>query len=165
VAELLIVAAIAAVGWVLRGVIERGQRDAAVLSVMQTFGPGQTAVQHDPKQLLVWYPLAEASRKLFPAAFAALDSATGARFPFSRDAVERGHAKVTSDWLAWEQAHDEEYRIRAAAAEQELSGASGAEAAVKRARLDRIQHEKIERYQQRYEEYARTSKALQALLQ
>jgi hypothetical protein len=165
VAEVLVVAAIAAVGWVIRGLIARGQREAAVLSVMQTFAPGQAAVQQDPKQLLVWYPLAEASRKLYPAAFATLDEATGARFPFSREAVERAHAKVTSEWLAWEAAHDEEYRIKAAAAEHDLSAATAGEAALRRARLDRIQHEKIERYQQRYEEYARTAKALQALLQ
>jgi hypothetical protein len=72
---------------------------------------------------------------------------------------------VSSDWLAWEKAHDEEYRIRAAAAEQELARETGDAAALARARLDRIQHEKIERYQQRYEEYVRTSKALQALLE
>jgi hypothetical protein len=165
VAELLVIAAVAAVGWVLRGIIERGHREAAVLSLMQTFAPGQAAVQQDPKQLLVWHPLAESARKLHPAAFATLDQATGARFPFSREVVERAHARVTSEWLAWEAAHDEEYRIKAAAAEHDLAGASGSEATIRRARLDRVQHEKIERYQQRYEEYARTAKALQALLQ
>jgi hypothetical protein len=141
------------------------ERDATVLALLQTFGPAQAAVQQDPKQLLTWYPLAEAGRKLFPEAFASLDEATGGRFPFTRDIVERAHAKVSSDWLAWEKAHDEEYRLKAAAAEQELRQAASDEQALARARLDRIQHEKIERYQQRYEEYVRTSKALQALLE
>jgi hypothetical protein len=141
------------------------ERDATVLGLLQTFGPAQAMVQQDPKQLLTWYPLAEAGRKLFPDAFAALDAATGGRFPFTRDVVERAHAKVSSDWLAWEKAHDEEYRLKAAAAEQELRHAASEEQALARARLDRIQHEKIERYQQRYEDYVRTAKALQALIQ
>ena len=141
------------------------RRRSALHMVLQTFGPAQAAAQQDPKQLLAWHPLAEAGRKLFPDAFAAVDAATGGRFPFSREAVERAHARVSSEWLAWEQAHDEEYRIKAAAAEQEMAGLTGEAARVARARLDRIQHEKIERYQQRYEEYVRTAKALQALLQ
>ncbi|MGH8186697.1 MAG: hypothetical protein ACREUC_09055, partial [Steroidobacteraceae bacterium] len=55
------------------------ERDATVLALLQTFGPAQAAVQQDPKQLLTWYPLAEAGRKLFPDAFASLDAATGGR--------------------------------------------------------------------------------------
>ncbi len=141
------------------------RRDADIHAIVQTFGPAQAAVLNDPRQLVAWYPLAEAMRKLFPEAFAALDEATGARFPFSRDAVERAHARVSSDWLAWEQAHDEEYRLKAAAAEEAIGRASGQEAALAKARLDRIQHEKIERYQQRYAEYVRDAKGLQALIQ
>lgn len=145
--------------------LRQQRHEGAVQSILQTFGPAQASVLHDPKQLLAWHPLAEATRRLFPAAFQALDVATGARFPFSKELVERTHAKVSSEWLAWEKAHDEEYRIKAAAAEQELAGVAGDAAALARARLDRIQHEKIERYQQRYEEYVRTAKALQALLE
>jgi len=145
--------------------LQRHRREAAIQRVMGIFGPAQAAVLRDPKELLVWAPLAEASRKMFPEAFRAIDEATGGRFPFTPDAIERAHAKVSSDWLAWEKAHDEEYRIRAAEAEQQLAGASGDAASLARARLERIQHEKIERYQQRYEEYIRTGKALQALLQ
>ena len=159
------VAPVVAIVWVITRELRLRRREATVQSIIQTFGPAQAAVQHDAKQLLAWYPLAETSRKLFPAAFAMLDAATGARFPFSKELVERAHATVSSDWLAWEKAHDEEYRIKAAAAEQDLGRATGDAAALARARLDRIQHEKIERYQQRYEQYVRTSKALQALLQ
>jgi hypothetical protein len=145
--------------------VQRLRAEAAIQSMIQTFGAARAAAQQDAKQLLAWHPLAEASRKLFPAAFVALDAVTGARFPFSKELVERAHARVSSEWLAWEKAHDEEYRIKAAAAEQDLAGVTGDAAALARARLDRIQHEKIERYQQRYEEYVRTAKALQALLQ
>ena len=163
--EVLILAGIGALFWLWRSESNQREHRSAILAIVQTFGPAQAAAHHDPTQLLTWHPLAEASRKLFPDAFASLDAATGGRFPFSKELVERAHAAVSSDWLAWEKAHDEEYRIKAAAAEQDLGRATGDAAALARARLDRIQHEKIERYQQRYEQYVRTSKALQALLQ
>jgi hypothetical protein len=166
VMAVLYIAPFVAIVWLLiTRELRQSRHEAAVHSALHTFGLAQAAAQQDPKQLLAWHPLAETSRMLFPGAFAALDTATGARFPFSKELVERAHAKVSSEWLAWEQAHDEEYRIKAAAAEQELANAGGGVAALARARLDRIQHEKIERYQQRYEEYVRTAKALQALLQ
>ena len=139
--------------------------DAARYAALGTFGSAQAAVQADPTLLVTWYPLAQAARRLDPRTFAALDAAAGGAFPFTREHVERAHAKVSSDWLAWEQAHDEEYRLKAAAAEQELGRSAGEAAALARARLDRIQREKIERYQQRYEAYIRTAKALQALLE
>ena len=141
------------------------RRETARHAALDTFGAAQAAVQSDPTQLVTWYPLARAARKIDPETFAALDAAAGGTFPFTREQVERAHAKVSSDWLAWEQAHDEEYRVKAAAAEQDLGRASGEAATLARARLERIQHEKIERYQQRYEAYIRTAKALQALLQ
>jgi hypothetical protein len=139
--------------------------EAARHAMLSAFGSAQAAVHGDPTQLLTWYPLAQVARRLEPEAFASLDAAAGGTFPFTRDQVERAHAKVSSDWLAWEQAHDEEYRVKAAAAEQELASASAEAAALARARLQRIEHEKIERYQQRYEAYIRTAKALQALLE
>lgn len=154
-----------AIGLRIRALVASARRSADVHALLQTFGPAQAAVLNDPRQLVAWYPLAEAARKLFPAAFGALDEATGTRFPFSKEIVERAHARVSSDWLAWEKAHDEEYRLKAAAAEEAMTRASGQEAVVARARLERIQHEKIERYQQRYEEYVRDSRGLQALIQ
>jgi hypothetical protein len=157
---------LAAIIWFTVGrEVRRQRRDAAAHEILATFGPAQAAVLSDPRLLLTWYPLAQTARKIDPETFAALDAATGGTFPFTRDQVERAHAKVSSDWLAWEAAHDEEYRLKAAAAEHELTRASGDAAPLARARLDRIQREKIERYQQRYEEYIRTAKALQALIQ
>src|SRR5262249_45231493 len=128
-------------------------------------GPALVAVQQDARALLVWQPLAEANRRLFPDVFAALDQVTGRRFPFPNETIERAHAKWTAEWLTWEKAHDEEDRLKAAAVEHEMRGLTGDAATLARARLDRVQHEKLERYQQRYEEYIQTAKALQALLQ
>jgi hypothetical protein len=145
--------------------IRRHRRQASTHAMLATFGAAGAAAATDPRQLLAWYPLAQAARRLEPETFATLDAVTGRTFPFTREQVERAHAKVSSDWLAWEAAHDEEYRLKAAAVEQELGRSSGDAATLARARLDRVQHEKIERYQQRYEEYIRTAKALQALLE
>lgn len=160
------VGALSAILWFTVGrEVRRQRQQAAAHRMLATFGPAQAAVLTDARMLLSWYPLAQAARKLDPDTFAALDAATGRTFPFTRDQVERAHAKVSSDWLAWEAAHDEEYRLKAAAAEQDLARSTGDAATLARARLDRVQHEKIERYQQRYEEYIRTAKALQALLE
>ena len=159
---LIVLGAFAAlVWWELR----RRRREAAIQSILATFGGAQAVVHQDARLLLVWQPLAESSRKVFPDAFAALDAATGHRFPFGKDVIERAHLKWTADWLAWEKAHDEEYRIKAATVEQEMGRSTGEALSLAKARLDRVQHEKIERYQQRYEEYIRTARALQALLQ
>jgi hypothetical protein len=79
--------------------------------------------------------------------------------------VQAAHARCTADWLAWERSHDAEYKLRAAALEQALAAASESEKPLARARLDAIEREKLERYQQRYEEYIRTAKALQALIE
>jgi hypothetical protein len=139
--------------------------ESARHAMLATFAPAQAAVVADPAQPVTWFPVAQAARRLDPLTFAALDAAAGRTFPFTREQVERAHAKVSADWLAWEQAHDEEYRVKAAAAEQDLGRAGGEAATLARARLERVQHEKIERYQQRYESYIRTAKALQALLE
>jgi len=138
--------------------------EATLQAMLQTFGDALGAVHQDPRLLLAWHPTAESARKLFPVAFASLDAARGERFPFPRDLIERAHARWTTEWLAWERSHDEEYRIKAASVEQEIGATSGEAAKLVKARLDRVQHEKIERYQQRYEEYIRTAQALQALL-
>jgi hypothetical protein len=159
---LIVVAGLLALMW--RELRQR-RRAEAIHSVLSTFGAAQSAVHQDARLLLVWQPLSEAARRLFPEAFASLDAATGQRFPFPKSVIERAHSKWTADWLAWEKAHDEEYRLKAADIEQELDRASGDARALAKARLERVQHEKIERYQQRYEEYIRTAKSLQALLE
>jgi hypothetical protein len=155
----LIVAA--AVGWsALRIVSEmRAAREEALrtrtLSILGLFTEGVSAVQDDPKALLVWQPLARTVRQLFPAECASLDGASGSAFPFSADVISAAHARWTADWLTWEQAHDAAYKLKTALAGQD------ADSPVGRARLDAVEREKLEQYQRRYEEYVRVAKALQ----
>jgi hypothetical protein len=76
------------------------------------------------------------------------------------DEIQAAHAQWTADWLAWERAHDAEYKLKAAAAEADLAAAN---TPVARARLEATEREKLELYQRRYQEYVRVAKALQAL--
>ena len=118
------------------------------------------SAQDDPRVLLTWQPLAKTLRSRFPDEFAALDAASGSTFPFSKDMLASAHARWTTDWLAWEKAHDATYKMKALVAQQELKGDTS-EAA--RAKLDAVEREKLELYQRRYEEYVRVGKALQGL--
>ena len=122
------------------------------LAIAQMFAPAIAAAQSDPHVFLTWQPLARATRALFPDAFAALDRASGAAFPFPSERIQAAHAQWTADWLAWERAHDAEYKHRAA----EVQGDRG--------RLDLIEREKLDTYQRRYEEYVRVARALQSLI-
>jgi hypothetical protein len=148
--------------WRIGDEMKRRRHDAALQQLLATFAPAAVAVQQDPKQLLVWYPLARASRTLFPAAFAALDQAAGGAYPFTKEQLKAAHARCTSDWLAWERAHDAEYALKTAEVQDEIDRASGQASAVLRARLAAVEQQKLERYQQRYEEYIKTAKALAA---
>jgi hypothetical protein len=132
------------------------------LQILTAFVPAVGAAHADPRALLLWQPLARTARQLFPDEFAALDRASGATFPFSDEIVQAAHARWTADWLAWEGTHDAEFKVKAATLEHEL-GASGGSPIV-RARLDAVEREKLDRYQRRYEEYIRVSKALQAVM-
>jgi hypothetical protein len=162
----LIVAA--AVTWcgirIGRAVEQRGGRATSLQTgqVLALFAPGIDAARQDPRALLTWQPLAQAARKLFPAEFAALDAAVGGTFPFTTDLIQAAHARWSADWLAWERAHDGEYKLKAAAAQEELGERTAS--AYGRARLESIEREKLDRYQQRYEEYTRVSKGLKTLL-
>jgi hypothetical protein len=165
--ELVLVAAILAVAyavWRLRGILELRRRDATVQKLLAIFGPATAAVQHDPGQLLVWYPLAQHSRRLFPNAFAELDKAFGGAFPFPKEQLKSAHARCSSDWLAWERAHDAEYSLKTAEVEDEIARA-GVATPLLRTRLAAVEQQKLERYQQRYEEYVRTAKALAAFIE
>ncbi len=130
------------------------------LRVIEVFAPGIAAVQHDPRALLVWQPLARTARQLYEPAFEALDRASGSAFPFAADQIDAAHARWTADWLAWEGAHDAEFKLKAAAIEQELASAPSVAG---RTRLDALEREKLETYQRRYQEYVRVAKALQGL--
>jgi hypothetical protein len=134
---------------------------ARQLQLLQLFGPAIATVKTDPRGLLVWQPLAKTARSLFPTEFAALDRAAGATFPFTREQIEAAHSAWTADWLAWEQHHDAEYKLKAAQAEHD-SAALGP-STLARARIESVEREKLELYHRRYQDYIRTAKALQAL--
>jgi hypothetical protein len=131
-----------------------------LLTIISTFAPGLTAAQADPRALLVWQPLARTARTLFPDEFAELDRASGGTFPFPAERIQAAHAQWTAEWLAWERAHDAEYKRKAVEADSELAGV---DPPVARARRDAIEQQKLELYQRRYEEYIRVAKGLQAL--
>ena len=152
------------IGHVRRHEAERGRSAQAArrLQLLQMFAPGVSAASADPRALLTWQPLASTARAMFPDDFAELDRAAGATFPFSRAQIEAAHARWSTDWLAWERTHDAEYKLKAATAEQELRASPGS--SVLRARVDSVEQEKLERYQRRYEEYTRVSKALKNLM-
>jgi len=143
--------------------IDTARREATIRDLQAIFAPGIQAVQDDPRRFLTWYPIAQASRRLFPDAFRTLDEAAGKTFPFSREQVEEAHARWTAEWLAWERSHDGEYTLKTAALQEELARGGEASTPIGRARLAALEREKLERYQERYQQYILTARALQAL--
>ena len=167
-AAALVGAAIVAAAWMLGSRIARSRDGAAAdaararrAHLLALFAPGAAASAADARALVTWQPLAAAARAMFPDDFAALDHAAGRPFPFSVDDLQAAHARWSAEWLAWERAHDAEYKLKVAEVEEELHRSGGS--AVIRARLDSVESEKLETYQRRYEEYTRVSKALRAL--
>lgn len=159
---LVVGAALAYLLWRIADQIQRQRREAALQQLLATFAPAAAAAHQDPKQLLVWQPLAQTSRKLFPDAFAALDAAAGGAFPFSKEQLKAAHSRCTADWLAWERAHDAEYAVKTAQVQDEIDRTQGPASPLLRTRLAALEQQKLERYQQRYEEYIKTAKALAA---
>jgi hypothetical protein len=138
---------------------------ARAATMIHLFGPAMGEAARDPRALLVWYPLAKAARTLEPDVFGSLDRAVQRAFPFSPEQIQAAHAHWTADWLAWERAHDAEYKLKAAEIEQELasSGRPSDGSSILRARLDAVEREKLDSYQRRYQEYVEVAKALQGL--
>ena len=163
-ASLLVAAAIA---WAALQVVAemRVARTARVrdqtAALLQMFAPAIAAAHSDPRAYLVWQPIAAIARQLFPEECAALDRASGGAFPFTAAQIQAAHAQWTADWLAWERAHDAEFRRKAAAAQAELAASGGSDAA--RTRVEAVESEKLDLYQRRYAEYVRVGKALQTL--
>ena len=162
---LVVGAILALVLWRIADQVQRRRHDAAIQQLLATFAPAAAAVQQDPKQLIVWYPLAQSSRKLFPDAFKALDQAAGGTFPFTKEQVKSAHARCSSEWLAWERAHDAEYALKIAEIQDQIDRAPSPPSALLRTRLAALEQQKLERYQQRYEEYVKTATALAAFIE
>jgi len=164
-AALVVAAVVVLAARQIAGEIRQSRDDAVrarALTILQTLTPGIEAARSDPRALLVWQPLAHTARRLFPAECAALDTAAGGTFPFTPDQLRAAHAQWTSDWLAWERAHDATYKDRATVAQHELELNGDTPAA--RAKIDAIEREKLELYQRRYQEYIQVGKALQSLI-
>jgi hypothetical protein len=162
---LMVAAAIVAAAMTIARELRASRGGAAgadrIASLLSLFAPALIETQRNPRAFLVWQPIASAARQLFPQEFAALDAATGTTFPFPAAMIEAAHAQWTADWLAWELAHDTEYKLKAAVAEHEVA-TQGTPAA--RARLDAVEREKLDLYQRRYSEYIKVGKALQSLM-
>ncbi len=164
----LVAGAIAGAAWFVGSAMSASRRESTsdrVATLLTLFAPALTIAQEDPRTVLNWHPIANAARRLFPDEFASLDRATGGRFPFPPERLEAAHARWTADWLAWELAHDTEYKLKTAVAAHDPTAGEGMATAVVRARLDAIEREKLDLYQRRYAEYVRTAKALQALIE
>jgi len=161
-------AAVVAAVWIAGARIGRelaaARDDAArarALTILQMLTPAITAAQSDPRAVLVWQPIARTMRGLCPDEFTRIDRAAGMTLPFDADRLQNAHARWTADWLAWERAHDAEYKGKAAVAEAALAASGNAVAA--RVNADAVEREKLDLYQRKYEEYIRIAKALQAL--
>src|SRR5262245_53442260 len=160
----VLLGAVAVMLWQLNQRAMKLRRDLSVRGLLALFGPAAVAAQENPKQLLVWQPVARTARELFPDAFAKLDAASGGSFPFSKEQLQAAHDRCSSDWLAWERAHDAEYALKTAVVHDEIARAGGQPTPLLKTRLAAVEQEKLERYQQRYEEYIRTAKALVAFV-
>jgi hypothetical protein len=146
------------VGMLILKELRRSRDDATTTALLALFAPTAGEAREDPRRLLAWQPAAAIARRLFGPSMARLDEAAGGGFPFTEADARDAHARWTTAWLAWERAHDEECRLKAAAAEAR-GGAEG------RAELAALERDKLQRYQQRYEEYIRVGKALKALFE
>jgi hypothetical protein len=162
-ASVVLAAALIFLLWRIGDELRRQRRETTLQQVLATFAPAAVAAQQDPKLLMAWYPVAQASRKLFPHAFRELDAAAGGAFPFTREQVKAAHARCTADWLAWERAHDAEYSLKIAEVQDHIDRTQGPASPLVRTRLAALEQQKLERYQHRYEEYIKTAKALAAL--
>jgi hypothetical protein len=76
--------------------------------------------------------------------------------------MKAAHSRWTAEWLAWERAHDAECSLKAAQVQDEIDREQGQASPLQRTRLAALEQQKLERYQQRYEEYIKTAKALAA---
>ena len=143
--------------------VRHRRREELVVRLLGLFGPAIAQARKDPRALTAWSEVVQAARKLFPEAFQQLDSVSGDKFPFSSTLVEAAHARWTADWLAWERQHDLEYKQRASAVEAELDRGGGQEVSLLRDRLAAVDQEKLQKYQQRYEDYVKVGKAIAEL--
>src|SRR5688572_12378834 len=131
--------------WRIAGELRRSRQHATIQRLLATFAPAAAAAQQDLRQLLVWYPLAQTSRKLYPDAFKLLDEAAGGSFPFTKNQLQAAHARCSSEWLAWERAHDAEYALKIAEVQDAIDRGQGQASTLLRTRLAAVEQQKLER--------------------
>ncbi len=151
------------IGGLLIRELRQRRREELLVRLLESFAPAISQGKTDPQGLVAWSEVAQSARRLFPVAFTQLDAASGGRFPFSRELVQAAHARWTADWLGWERQHDLEYKQRASVAETALDQAGDEDTSTLRAELAAINQEKLQTYQDRYENYVRVGKAIAAL--
>ena len=154
-------AAVLAAQYFIRRDLERQHRERLTMTLLTRMGP--VVARAKPRELLAWRGAAQTIRRVYPDMIAHLEALRGERFPFASILIEGAQARWTAEWLAWERQHDADYKVRASTAEAELR-AEGLDVTLEgRARLAAIEDEKLQSYQQRYEEYVRVASALKAL--
>ena len=114
----------------------------------------------DPRVILGWAHSFKIIRHLFPKEIQRVEDISGQSFPVSNAIVEQVHARWTAEWLAWELKHDADYREKAALLQSDVTVTDQETASKLRARSSRLEDEKLQSYQQRYEEYVSVGKAL-----
>lgn len=142
----------------------RRQHHDQLIALLLT-GVGPAVARADPRELLAWKHVAKTVRQLFPQAVATIEARNGERFPLTRNIIENAHARWTTEWLAWERSHDAEFTQRTSALEAELEANGDPQSSVGRARLASLEDEKLQTYQQRYEEYVRIGNGLIAFIE
>ena len=159
----ILVVTVALVGLLMVVELRKRRMDAQMLGLLATFASIAKEARSDPRLLLAYYPVAVAGRRCFPEAFAALEQPQSQSFPFGSPEIEEAHARWTTEWLEWERNHESEYRRKAAALNAELVTATDARIPALRTELEAVEQQKLDLYQQRYEEYVGVSRALAKL--
>lgn len=161
VASVWLLGTVGLVVWVQEG--RRRERERRQVELLSLFGQAIVRAETEPRELVAWARLAAVGRTMFPEVFRMLDAAGGHAFPFSNAYIDGVHARWSAKWLAWEREHDTEYKRRVGEIEAALDGAAPDRAHGLRARIAELEQEKLQRYQERYEEYVRIGKAITGL--
>ena len=120
---------------------------------------------NDPRVILGWANSFNTIRKLFPVTIKRIEQISGRSFPISDDFIDAAHARCTAEWLAWERKHNAEYQEKTALLEADIAATDRMADPEIRAKYARLEDEKLQSYQQRYEEYVSIGKALAELQQ
>jgi len=137
--------------------------DAQVSTLLSMFGPVIERSRSDPRIILSWHPIGEVARQTFPEAFATIEQKWVEKFPFNSAQIEAAHAQWTAKWLEWENDHNSDYQRKEESITAELNPEDRESSNEARARTDRLEQEKLQLYQRRYEEYVRISRGLAGL--